>query len=62
MIRSRAKRHRQTRRGTPRSAAHARRDEPLRVVVRILARQAARERFEREVAATRAAPHEVTVQ
>ena len=35
MIRSRAKRHRRSRSGTPRSAAHDRRDEPLRVVVRI---------------------------
>jgi site-specific DNA recombinase len=40
MIRSRAKRHRRPRRGSPRSAAHDRHEEQLRVVVRILARQA----------------------
>jgi hypothetical protein len=62
MIRSRAKRHRRTQRGTLRSAAHDRCDEPLRVVVRMLARQAARQWFERDVAAQRATPHEVTVQ
>ncbi len=62
MIRSRAKRHRRARRGTLRGTAHDRRDELLRAVVRILARQAARELFEQEVAARRAAPHEVTLQ
>jgi hypothetical protein len=62
MIRSRAKRQRRARRGTLRGTAHDRRDEPLRVVIGILARQAAREWFEREVAARRATPQEVTVQ
>ena len=61
MIRSRAKRNRRPRRGTPRSAPRDHRDEPLRMVVRVLARQAARERFEREVAARRATQPEVTV-
>jgi hypothetical protein len=62
MIRSQEKRSRRSRRGALRRRPRGRRDEPLRVLVRVLARQAARERFEREVAATRAAPHEVTVQ
>ena len=43
------------------SAPRDHRDEPLRVLVRILARQAARERFEREVAAEREAQPEVTL-
>jgi len=38
------------------------RDEPLRVLARVLARQAAREWFEREVAVQRGTPPEVTVQ
>jgi hypothetical protein len=62
MIRSRAKGHRRPRRGTPQSAAHDRRDEPLRVVVRILARQAARERFEQEITRQRDPSREVTMQ
>jgi hypothetical protein len=62
MIRSRRKRkRRQARLGAPRSIAHDRRYDRLRVLVRILARQAARERFEREVAAERETPSEVTL-
>ena len=57
MIRSRRKRNpRQARRGAPRSIAYGRRDDRLSVLARILARQAARERFEREVAAERDTP------
>jgi hypothetical protein len=41
---------------------HDHRDEPLRVLVRILARQAAREWFEREVSSGHDASLEVTVQ
>lgn len=62
MIRSRGKRSRRFRRGTPRSAPANHRDESLRVLTRILARQAAREWFEREVAVQRGMPREVTVQ
>jgi hypothetical protein len=40
-------------------AARGRCDEPLRVLVRVLARQAARERFERELAAERETASEV---
>jgi hypothetical protein len=62
MIRSRRKRNpRQARHGAPRSIAHARHDDRLCALVRILARQAARERFEREVAAERETPPEVTL-
>jgi hypothetical protein len=62
MIRSRRKRDwRQDRHGSPRSIAHGRRDDRLSVLVRILARQAAREQFEREVAAERDTPPEVTL-
>jgi hypothetical protein len=62
MIRSRRKRNRrQPRRGAPRSSAHGRSDDRLSVLVRILARQAARERFEREVAAEEETPPEVTL-
>jgi hypothetical protein len=61
MIWSRRKRNRrQARDGEPRNIAHDRRDDRLRVLVRILARQVARERFEREVAAERETPPEVT--
>ena len=52
-IRSRGKRSRRFRRGTPRRAPGNHRDKPLRVLTRILARQAAREWFEREVAVQR---------
>jgi hypothetical protein len=41
--------------------AQGRRDDRLSVLVRILARQAARERFEREVAADRETRPEVTL-
>ena len=61
MIRSREKRNRRLRRGTRQRAPRDHRDEPLRVLVRVLARQAARERFEREIAAEREAQPEVTV-
>jgi hypothetical protein len=62
MIRSRRKRNRRQARHKPsRSIAHDRRADPLRLV-RILARQAARERFEREIAAERETQPEVTVQ
>ena len=62
MIRSRRKRNqRQARHATSRSVGHGRRDDRLSVLVRILARQAARERFEREVAAERETQPEVTL-
>jgi hypothetical protein len=62
MIRSRRKRNRRkARHGAPRSITHDRRDDRLCVLIRILARQAARERFEREVAAKRDTPPEVTL-
>ena len=62
MIRSRRKRNRrQARHGAPRSIADRRCDDRLSVLVRILARQAARERFEREVAAIRDPQPEVTL-
>jgi hypothetical protein len=62
MMRSRRKRNqRQPRHGAPRSIAHRRRDDRLSVLVRMLARQAARERFEREVAVERDTPPEVTL-
>jgi hypothetical protein len=61
MIRSRRKRsRRQARQGAQRSIANGRRDDRLSVLVRILARQAAREQFEREVAADREPQLEVT--
>jgi hypothetical protein len=62
MIRTREKRSRRPRRGTARSAPRDHRDEPLRVFVRILARQAAREWFEREISSGHDASPEVTVQ
>jgi hypothetical protein len=61
MIRSRDKRNRRLRRATRQSAPRDRGDEPLRMLVRILTRQAARERFEREVAAERETQPEVTL-
>jgi hypothetical protein len=62
MIRSRRKRNRRpARHGAPGSIAHGRYDDRLSVLVRILARQAARELFEREVAADREAQPEVTL-
>jgi hypothetical protein len=62
MIGSREKRNRRRRRGTRRAAPCDRRDEPLRVLVRTLARQAARELFARELAMQRQDRPEVTVQ
>ena len=62
MIRSREKGNRRLRRVTRERAARDQHEEPLRVLVRVLARQAARERFEREVAVERETPPEVTVQ
>ncbi len=61
MIRSRDKRNQRFRRATRQRASGDNRDEPLRVLVRVLARQAARERFEREVAAERETQPEVTL-
>lgn len=61
MIRSRERRNRRPRHATRQRAPRDHRDEPLRVLVRVLARQAARERFEREVAAERAIQPEVTL-
>ena len=61
MIRSREKRNRRLRRARRHEAQHDHCDEPLRLLVRILARQAARERFEREVAVARAIQPEVTL-
>ena len=62
MIWSREKRNRRHRRGTQRGAPSDRRDEPLRVFVRTLARQAAREVFAQELATRRQERPEVTVQ
>jgi hypothetical protein len=61
MIRCRRKRNRQLRRVIQQRAPRDRRDEPLRVLVRVLARQAARERFEREIATDREPQPEVTL-
>ena len=62
MIRSRERRNRRPRRGTLARTSRAYRDEPLRALVRTLARQAARELFARELAAQRQDRPEVTVQ
>lgn len=61
MIRSRRKRSQGLRRATHQRAPRDHGDERLRVLVRVLARQAARERFEREVAADHEAQPEVTL-
>ena len=61
MIGSR-KRCNQPRRGTQPRTPRVRRDEPLRVLVRTLARQAAREFFARELATQRQDRPEVSVQ
>jgi hypothetical protein len=61
MICSREKRIRRLRRPARQRAPRDQRDESLRVLVRVLARQAARERFESELAAERVTPPEVTV-
>ena len=62
MIGSRDKRNQRLRRATRQRAPRDHADEPLRMLVRALARQAARERFEREVVAERKTQPEVTVQ
>jgi hypothetical protein len=62
MIRSLEKRNGRFRRGTSRRAKRDHSDDPLRVLIRILARRAARERFERESAAQGETSPEVTVQ
>jgi hypothetical protein len=62
MIRSREKRNQRLRRATRQRAPRDHGDEPLRILIRALARQAARERFERETAVERETPPEVTVQ
>jgi hypothetical protein len=62
MIRSREQRNRRARRGTQPRSPRDHRDEPLRVLVRTLARQAARELFARELAMGRQDRPEVTVQ
>ncbi len=62
MMGSREKRNRGPRRGTRRGAPRDHRDESLRVFVRTLARQAARELFARELATRRQERPEVTVQ
>lgn len=61
MIRSRDKRNRRLRHATRQRAPRDHGDEPLRILVHALARQAARERFEREVAAERETQPEVTL-
>jgi hypothetical protein len=62
MIRSRDKRNQRLRCTTRQRVPRADGDDRLRILVRALARQAARERFEREVAVERDTPPEVTVQ
>jgi hypothetical protein len=61
MIRSRGKRNKRLRCATRQSAPRDQGDEPLRMLVRTLARQAAREQFERQVAAEREIQPEVTL-
>lgn len=61
MIPSRKKRNRRPRRARRHEAPHVHRDDALRLLVRILARQAARERFDREAEAERDTPSEVTL-
>lgn len=61
MIRSRAKVPRRIPRGKREGSSRNRQDEPLRVLVRILARQAARQRFERDIANERETASEVTL-
>lgn len=62
MIRSRDKRNQRLRRATRQRAPRDHRDEPLHVLVCVLAREAARERFEREIAVEPETPRKVTVQ
>ena len=61
MIRSQSRRNRRPRHVTRQRAPRGHGDETLRMLVRVLARQAAREQFEREVAADRGAQPEVTL-
>jgi hypothetical protein len=61
MIRSRDKRNQRPRRAARQRAPRDHGDERLRMLVRVLARQAARERFEREVSRERETPPEVTL-
>ena len=61
MIRSRSRRNQRLRRVIRQRAPRGHGDEPLRILVRVLARYAARERFEREIAADREAQPEVTL-
>jgi hypothetical protein len=61
MIRSRSRRNQRPRRVARQRAPRDHGDEMLLMLVRVLARQAARERFEREVAAERDTPPEVTL-
>ena len=61
MIRSRKKGNRRPRGARRHEAPHDHCNEPLRLLVRILARQAARERFEREAKAERDTPPEGTL-
>lgn len=61
MIRSRDKRNQRLRRARRQEAPRDHGDESLRVLVRALARQAARERIEREEAAERETQPEVTL-
>jgi len=61
MIRSRRKRSQRLRRATRQRPLRDHGDEALRFVVRVLARQAAREQFGREVATKRETPPEVTL-
>ena len=61
MIPSREKRSRRPRRTRRQEPPLDRHDEALRVLVRVLARQAAREQFEREVAGDHEAQPEVTL-
>ena len=62
MIRTLERRNRRPRRRTRARTSRDYRDEPLRALVRTLARQAARELFARELAAQRQDRPEVTVQ
>ena len=61
MIRSRDKRNQRNRRATRHRTPRDHGNERLRMVVRALARQAARERFECEAAAERETQPEVTL-
>jgi hypothetical protein len=62
MIRCRTRRNQRPRRVTRQRAPRDHGDETLRMLVRVLARQAARERFDQEIAAQRETSREVTLQ